>query len=85
MAESCSRVLKKGRVRMTGSCRPGTPAATRPAHAGPEIRTVERGANGAVLEVCCSCGRRTYMHLQWPDAGAPAEPTAGGTHEPARK
>jgi hypothetical protein len=85
MATSSSRVLKNSRIRMTEPGRPGAPAAPRPAHDRSEIRTVERSANDAVVEIRCVCGRHTYMHLRWPQAGAPADPTANGPRETTHK
>ncbi|MCX5682443.1 MAG: hypothetical protein NT049_02005 [Planctomycetota bacterium] len=78
MATSSSSVLKNNQIRMTEPGRPGAPAAPRPAHDRSEIRTVERNANDAVVEIRCVCGRHTYMHLRWPQPGAPADPAADG-------
>jgi len=85
MAETCSKILKKGQVCMTGMPEQGAPAARRSAPEQSEIRVVERHASDAVLEIRCACGRHTYMHLRWPAAGTPAEPAANQPREATDK
>ncbi|MCX5654399.1 MAG: hypothetical protein NTY65_07110 [Planctomycetota bacterium] len=85
MTQHCSGILKKGQIHVTGPCKPGAAAAPRPASGQPEIRTVERSANDAVVEIRCTCGRHTYMHLRWSGAGTPVEPALKGTSDTTHK
>jgi hypothetical protein len=69
------RVLKKRMVRAGGSRRIGDRAAAPAGAAGGKAaaRIVEQSDAGAVLEVTCGCGRKTYVQCEYPAA-------AGASH-----
>ena len=65
------RVLKKGNVRMAETrALIGDPERAGPRAQEPHARVVQQGDGGAVIEVTCSCGRRTQVQCDYaPDAG----------------
>ena len=71
MAGYSGGVLKKGQVRPGGARAAGVPAAIQPASAQSQVKVVERDDRSATIEVCCACGRRTYIQCRWPNPAAP--------------
>lgn len=84
MAEVLGAVLKKDRVRMTHAPAPSgppTPQAgpgARAAHT-PLARIVRQTHSEALIEVACSCGRRTLVRCQYPAVPDGAAGTASQT------
>jgi len=83
MADGSRTVLKKHEIRLSQNA---SPPAAPPPHgqvpAGTQVRIVEQTDAHAVLEVACSCGRKTRIRCKYdvtgtaPSAGAEA---AGGS------
>lgn len=73
MAEAVRTVLKKGQVKLGEPYRLGGGAAGAPGSSGARARVVEQGDAGALIEVVCACGRKTYLRCDY----APAEQAPG--------
>jgi hypothetical protein len=81
MSQNLGHVLRKNQVKITGSCRldldaahsqqPAAVAKSRPAAASahvPQVRIVENGLQGVVLECICACGSKTYIQCDYVSA-----------------
>jgi hypothetical protein len=86
MADVLGAVLKKDRVRMTHAHAPCGPATTSQAGPGtrathtPLARIVRESHSEVLIEVACSCGRRTLVRCQYP--AVPDGAAEGGSQTP---
>lgn len=73
MQQAIGRILKGDDVELEGQYRlqvtqpePSSAESQRLGAARAEVRLVENHAAFAVIEVTCTCGRRTYLRCQYP-------------------
>jgi hypothetical protein len=80
MQKAAGRILKSEEVTLEGRIRldvphlqPNLPKGTAAASATQQARIVENHPEFAVVEITCSCGRRTYLKCEYGDSESPAE------------
>ena len=80
MQETAGRILKSDQVKLEGRLQldvphiqPNLPKGTTAASVTQQARIVESHPEFAVIEMICSCGRRTYLKCEYTESESPGE------------
>ena len=80
MQKTAGRILKSDQVTLEGRLRldlphiqPDLPKGTTAASVTQQARIAENHPEFAVIEIICSCGRRTYLKCKYTDSESSAE------------
>ena len=80
MQKAAGRILKSDQVRLEGRLQldvphiqPNPTKGTTAASVTQQARMVENHPEFAVIEMICSCGRRTYLRCEYADGESPLE------------
>jgi hypothetical protein len=65
MGEPTTRIIKRDAVHLNGPCYADGLAARPATVRQPQVRLLERQADGAILEVQCPCGSVTRIRCDW--------------------
>ena len=80
MQKTAGHILKGDQVKLEGRLQlhapriqPNAQQGATAASVAQQARVVESHSESAVIEIICSCGRRTYLKCEYADGESPAE------------